>query len=166
MRVAQLAVTLKETMADIHTKKESWRQNTIPTMRSNVMCVTSGKRKETTMEASNVKAMREALERLLKWVDVHTSIYSIRVAPIEDDPEAVRNEKDDAVAMSRAALAASPRNCDVGTADDWMARFSVVCERCSGSDCDHRLFKDEEVCDCFARWMQMPYKAKEGGKVE
>lgn len=53
------------------------------------------------------------------------------------------------------------RNCDVGTADDWLARFNVVCERCSGSDCDHRLFKDEEVCDCFARWLQMPYK--EGG---
>lgn len=62
-----------------------------------------------------------------------------------------------------AALSAPPRSCDVGTADDWMARFSVVCERCSGSDCDHRLFKDEEVCDCFARWLQMPYVKKEGG---
>lgn len=59
-------------------------------------------------------------------------------------------------------ISATPRrNCDVGTADDWVARFSIVCERCSGSDCDHRLFKDEEVCDCFARWLQMPYK--EGG---
>ena len=67
----------------------------------------------------------------------------------------------EALRMAKAALAAPARNCDVGTADDWLARFSVVCERCSGSDCDHRLFKDEEVCDCFARWAQMPYE--EGG---
>ena len=62
--------------------------------------------------AGNAAAMREALERLLKWVEVHTSIYSIRVAPIEDDPKAVENEKNEAEAMSRAALAAPPRNCD------------------------------------------------------
>ena len=60
-----------------------------------------------------------------------------------------------------AALAEPVRNCEVGTADDWLARFRAVCERCSGSDCDHRLFKDEEVCDCFSRWLQMPYV--EGG---
>lgn len=59
-----------------------------------------------------------------------------------------------------AALAEPPRNCDVGTADDWLARFNVVCERCYGSDCDHRLFKNEEVCDCFARWLQMPYESE------
>ena len=62
---------------------------------------------------------------------------------------------------AKAALAEPIKNCEVGTEDDWLERFSVVCERCSGSDCDHRLFKDEEVCDCFARWLQMPYK--EGG---
>lgn len=59
---------------------------------------------------------------------------------------------------ARAALAEPARNCDVGTAEDWLSRFNTVCERCSGSDCDHRLFKDEEVCDCFARWLQMPYE--------
>ena len=62
------------------------------------------------------------------------------------------------VRKAKAVLAAPPRNCDVGTADDWIERFSVVCERCSGSDCDHRIFKDEEVCDCFARWLQMAYE--------
>lgn len=62
------------------------------------------------------------------------------------------------ISYLESALKTSRRNCDVGTADDWLARFRVVCEHCSGSDCDHRLFKDEEVCDCFARWLQMPYK--------
>jgi hypothetical protein len=46
MRVAQLAVTQKETMADIYTRKESWYQNTILAMLINVMCATFGKRKE------------------------------------------------------------------------------------------------------------------------
>lgn len=62
---------------------------------------------------------------------------------------------------AKNALAEPVKNCEVGTVDDWLARFSVVCERCSGSDCDHRLFKDEEVFDCFARWLQMPYKEGE-----
>lgn len=72
------------------------------------------------MEANN-KALREALDKLLKWVEIHTAIYSLRVAPIADDPDTVLKEKEDAVAMARAALAAPPRNCDLvegRTADD------------------------------------------------
>ena len=101
MRVAQLAVTLKETMADIHTKKGSWRQNTIPTMRSNVMCVTSGKRKGTTMEASNVKAMREALEHVEKLARE----FAAGNYYVSDFPKML-------IDAIRQALAAPARNCD------------------------------------------------------
>jgi hypothetical protein len=46
MRVAQLAVTQKETMAGMSTKKENWIHDTIHTMLINMMCATFGKRKE------------------------------------------------------------------------------------------------------------------------
>ena len=72
-----------------------------------------------------------------------------------------RLERDKICAEIDSILSTPSRNCDVGMSDDWLERFNVVCERCSGSDCDHRLFKDEEICDCFARWLQMPYE--EGG---
>jgi hypothetical protein len=45
MKVSQLAVTQKETTADMQTKKEN--QNTIRTMLINVMCVTFGSLKKT-----------------------------------------------------------------------------------------------------------------------
>lgn len=35
------------------------------------------------------------------------------MAPIKDDPETVKKEKEDAVAMARAALSAPLRNCDL-----------------------------------------------------
>lgn len=61
----------------------------------------------------NVATLREALDKLLKWVEIHTAIFSLRVAPIKDDPETVKKEKEDAVAMARAALSAPLRNCDL-----------------------------------------------------
>ena len=104
------------------------------------------------------------------YVDVGTSIVAVRCASNHDvvleydhswRPSSIELARTACDRMNKEAEIGRPRrNCDVGTADDWMARFSIVCERCSGSDCDHRLFKDEEVCDCFARWLQCHYKAK------
>ena len=53
MKVKQHANTLKETMVDIHTKKERRRKNTIHTMCINVMCATCGKRKELRSERAD-----------------------------------------------------------------------------------------------------------------
>lgn len=100
-------------------------------------------------ERGNSAALREAVEKV------------IEIANKEWDASRETSAMWEIWEICKAALAAPARNCDVGTADDWLARFSAVCERCSGSDCDHRQFKDEEVCDCFARWLQMPYKEGE-----
>lgn len=68
-----------------------------------------------------------------------------------------------------AALAAPPRNCDVGTAEEQHARFVSYCDRCDcPMGCDHRknfvgVLKPEcaSILTCFIRWAQMPYE--EGG---
>ena len=59
MKVAQLALTLKETMVDIHTKKEIRRKNTIRTMLTSVMCATCGKRKDVRSERANLSIFHE-----------------------------------------------------------------------------------------------------------
>ena len=57
-----------------------------------------------------------------------------------------------------AALAAPPRNCDVGTAEEQVDRHREWC----GNDDDPPYYCDN-CRDCFARWAQMPYEAQEGG---
>ena len=65
-----------------------------------------------------------------------------------------------------AALAARPRNCDVGTAEDQIRRFDHFCyvnrnmEHCCG-DCP--AYHGDEA-ECFAHWAQMPYEEREGGE--
>ena len=69
LRVKQLAVTLKETMADGYTKKESWRKNTIHTMHVNVMCATCGRRNEQRKARDN-RGSIEAIGRILDGQEI------------------------------------------------------------------------------------------------
>ena len=61
--------------------------------------------------------------------------------------------------ITTAALAAPPRNCDVGTDAEQERRFDEFCDdiRECGSDCP--LFETE--VSCKLAWAQMPYE--EGG---
>ena len=58
-----------------------------------------------------------------------------------------------ALDKAKAALAATPRNCDIGTALEQVSRHRIWCK--CGGDC-------AVSCKmCFAKWSQMPYE--EGG---
>ena len=67
-----------------------------------------------------------------------------------------------ALDKAKAALAAPPRNCDVGTDEEQSRRYEELCDRhtcgsrCSASGCPMY----EHDCSPFA-WGQMPYE--EGG---
>lgn len=103
------------------------------------------------MEASNVKAMREALEAWLKAYDdfvakprngewTQSPCGTVVIPPIT----AAR-----LVEMTTSALSAPLRNCDVGSVWEQIERHrkwchETSCHRCVG-------------WDCFARWAQMPY---------
>jgi hypothetical protein len=90
----------------------------------------------------NAAAMREAL-------------VSVR-ALIADEPDGTPMI-DAMKATVEAALAAPPRNCDVGTTDEQVRRFkNEICFRLPNC-------RPWEHClRCFAIWAQTPYKAKEG----
>ena len=58
-----------------------------------------------------------------------------------------------ALDKAKAALAATPRNCDIGTALEQVSRHRIWCK--CGGDCAVSCRM------CFAKWSQMPYE--EGG---
>ena len=55
------------------------------------------------------------------------------------------------------ALSAPPRNCDVGTVDEQLKRFSAFC---MSRKCNECPFVSSTYGECGVRWSQMPY---EGG---
>ena len=93
---------------------------------------------------SNAAAMREALDQLYEQI-----CYG------ETEQNVVANRQ-----MIRAALAAPPRNCDVGTAEEQVKRFMRYCNSrvCNRRDCAcgyEELFRHK----CALKWAQMPYKS-------
>lgn len=71
---------------------------------------------------------------------------------------------DDMIAVVDDALAAPPRNCDVGTVEERVKRYHEfcrgrVCETCPAMTAEK---DDLEDGSCIIQWEDMPYE--EGGK--
>ena len=112
--------------------------------------------------------MRDAIGKILwccQWMYDHTSDESVKSHLVEP------------IQLAKAALAAPPRNCDVGTAEEQWKRFDEFCidweesgpdGGCSdGCPCMAIKSKESDGCfgqsGCFSIWAQMPYEAAEGG---
>ena len=75
-----------------------------------------------------------------------------------------------ALDKAKAALAAPPRNCDVGTAEEQTVRYRNFCNRmlkqninCCGP-CPCFEFVNGEAQPCTLLWAQMPYEAEGGAE--
>ena len=109
---------------------------------------------ETTTPTGNTAAMREALVKC----ELISALPEIRDYVIV---KGMRN-------IINGALAAPPRNCDVGTAEEQAERFYAFCGyhrfqsgikgMCS-SLCP--CIRCCDMCNCITTWEQMPYE--EGG---
>ena len=64
-------------------------------------------------------------------------------------------EMANALDKAKAALAAPPRNCDVGTAEEQAKRLN---EWCNGRHCINCRFKGGWPDECKLKWAQTPYK--------
>ena len=89
--------------------------------------------------------LREALKRI-----VAASI----VAKNANAPEWILQRMADIFAMATTALAAPPRNCDVGTDNEQIRRWKEFC--------DH--YEVDRSPESFARWTQGPYFEEGGAK--
>lgn len=99
------------------------------------------------MEESNIKAMREALKKILYLTNSLDEECAV-------DPVEIRD-------IARDAISAPPRNCDVGTTANQSERYEKFCyaHRSREKGCG-----DCPLCDipcCEVAWAQMPYE--EGG---
>ena len=95
---------------------------------------------EKSSAVGNAAAMREALLRC----DAIAQLPEIREYVIVKD---MRN-------LIKKALAAPPRECDVGTADEQAERHKRWCDLQSIKDC-----WGVGCRKCIARWSRMPYEA-------
>lgn len=134
-----------------------------------------------TMEVNNMAAIRKALEMFvnhascLYYCDLHRFYPNATKCDgvLADEGECSMKPECDAVFAGRAALAASPRNCDVGTAEEQQNRFREFCRRYeSKGECG--IGRSKAACpafhgcrnpDCSLWWAQMAYTEgeKDGG---
>lgn len=112
--------------------------------------------------------MHEALERLRQRFDNNVMAYQDRYFKFSGwhwhkkaaEAERWRDVFLELREACDAALAAPPRNCDVGTAEEQCIRHAKWCE----SRAEVCLVPKADKCRaCFAKWAQMPYVAKKGG---
>ena len=99
------------------------------------------------MEASNMMALREVVERIVKSLS----------GKMAAAPAAMTSHEVAILNQCRAALAALPRNCDVGTVQEQYDRHDKYC--CNSP---HEKTCTSVCIFCYAKWAQMPYE--EGGK--
>ena len=97
------------------------------------------------MEASNIKAMREALLRILGIADHLQTRFAI--------PKFASEEISELKQIAESALSAPPRNCDVGTADEQVKSYFAFCDRHTCQSCPVK-----GTTDCGFLWEQMPYE--------
>ena len=101
------------------------------------------------MDASNVKAMRDALVK----ADAAFSLIVKSAWFIEANFYETKEVMDASNAIT-AALSTLPRNCDVGTVEEQITRHRKWCKS------DNCL--PEIPCSvCFAKWSQMVYEKGE-----
>ena len=98
------------------------------------------------MKASNVKAMREALKKILYLTNSLDEECAV-------DPVEIRD-------IARDAISTPPRNCDVGTPEEQEVRFTKFC-RCKDCKMTCPFSDDYDHYRCEFAWEQMPYE--EGG---
>lgn len=121
--------------------------------------VNSGAGSDSRDNSGNAAKLREAID---KCVNLITEFGNAEIVKTPLDVII------DIEAILKAALAAPPRNCDVGTPDEQARRFERFCNRydhdCTGCPCED--MGCASLSDCFANWSQMPYEADEKGEVD
>jgi len=112
---------------------------------------------ENSSVVGNAAKLREALEATL---DLFWDIHNANRSPQSNQAYAV-------IKQIKAALAAPPRNCDVGTAKEQSQRFDAFCDA-------HKYVGDDganwcsRTCPCYndincgVNWAQMPYESEVG----
>ena len=117
---------------------------------------TTNQTREKSSAVGNAAKMREAVEAVVKVGYPHN---------LQKEAQHIRAycyEITTAIKKCFAALSSSPRNCDVGTAEEQYARVLAFCKRHKvGFRCVDCPVNGVLAKNCALMWAQMPYE--EGG---
>lgn len=166
----RLAAEMAKSLGDQHSSVESliWEADRIE----------AAAKRERDAAPGNIAAMREALVRVRDWLKRMNAgaLQALAVSQITPAGAVNRSasglieDNDFYISVCDAALAAAPRNCDVGTPAEQADRFHRDCRA-------HRTFFTEcsascpftsapDINHCQSGWAQLPYEAaKEGGAL-
>ena len=114
-------------------------------------------------EYGNAQKMREALEGLINAIDTSDLRDCARTG--EWCGNCSYHPLCEAIESAKAALAAPPRNCDVGTAEEQLERFMAFCKnypRCLKCPCCGIVINGR----CEFVWGQMLYTKPEDASTE
>lgn len=100
-------------------------------------------------DGGNAKVLREAVVLALSLLDLKEGV-----------PYKTVSQKD--IDFMKAALAAPPRQCDVGTAEEQYSRMFRECYEWTCADCKS---SDKDFRKCALSWAQKPYVEKKWGVV-
>ena len=117
------------------------------------------------MEASNIKAMHDAIEAI-NCINIG-GLKRLLCELVEEDifDGGLINRTISAVEKARRALSAPLRNCDVGTAEEQTDRYKTLCraQKNCNSKCPVMEWRGTSFANCEIAWAQMPYQPEEGG---
>ena len=106
------------------------------------------------METVNVRKSRKIAQMIRRLIGDLRKEKTISVDVAKDAFDMI----DD---LAKELLITPPRNCDVGTPQEQIARHQNYCGNGSGNiRCINS--PNSECKKCFGKWMQLPYEAKEG----
>lgn len=94
---------------------------------------------------------RKVMERVHKFLGILIRENLVKDAPFLKEGE-IENESDLADDVWEV-LQGVPRNCDIGTAEEQVARQKRWCATTRDYSCADIMCRS-----CFAKWSQMPYK--------
>jgi len=161
--VKVLGCYLDETLADLADRLEA----ALKRERASFDCECAGiaelaaKEEAARHKPGNAEAMREALLKIRRELNDYCNGCTLLDRMTEDPPDytCLRDSLLEIERIVAAALAAPPRNCDVGTPEEQQERFNRFCKPCSDS-CPFSECKT--IVECAIKWAQTPYAAQEG----
>lgn len=102
---------------------------------------------------TDYETYREALEDIRLWF-VSTANVLEEDTAARVTPRALRKLAKDC----DKALAARPRNCDVGTSEEQSSRMREYCLGKDSLECRHYCMQSPKAFDCVCEWAQMQYE--------
>lgn len=108
------------------------------------------------MEASNIEKLRNIMDNISRLNDEWFDTF-----PTDEGQTGIHDALMYEVMEADKILAASPRNCDVGTVEEQLDRYGLFCQnKCPV--CEHRhschICGERYRMKCMVAWSQMPYK--------